>query len=86
MHKRMRFVVRQFLERNLILESALPRFEDAWYAAPTVASLRLSLTGVWYGYVSLPLYQFLLRLYCSVFFLCHIESMCYVGLMDGRSK
>jgi hypothetical protein len=30
-----------------------------WYAAPTAAGLQLSLTGVWYGYVSLPLYQFL---------------------------
>jgi hypothetical protein len=31
-----------------------------WYAAPTGAGLQLSRTGVWYGYVSLPLYQFLL--------------------------
>jgi hypothetical protein len=99
-HQRMRFVVRQFLERHLIPESALPRFEAAiasalrlrnsvlaevllivfvyvvgvlliwrqymalqtatWYAAPTGAGLQLSRTGVWYGYVSLPLYQFLL--------------------------
>ena len=28
-HQRMRFVVRQFLERNLIPESALPRFAAA---------------------------------------------------------
>jgi hypothetical protein len=28
-HQRMRFVVRQFLERNLIPESALPRFDGA---------------------------------------------------------
>ena len=28
-HQRMRFVVRQFLERNLIPESALPRFDAA---------------------------------------------------------
>src|SRR5215831_14913256 len=99
-HQRMRFVVRQFLERHLIPESALPRFEAAiasalrlrnsvlaevllivfvyvvgvlliwrqymalqtatWYAVPTGAGLQLSRTGVWYGYVSLPLYQFLL--------------------------
>jgi hypothetical protein len=99
-HQRMRFVVRQFLERNLIPESALPRFDAAiasafrlrnsvlaevlliaivyivgvliiwrhytaltaatWYAAPTVEGLKLSLSGVWYGYVSLPIYQFLL--------------------------
>jgi hypothetical protein len=38
----------------LVLQTA------TWYAAPTGAGLQLSLTGVWYGYVSLPLYQFLL--------------------------
>ena len=39
-----------------------------WYAAPTVAGLQLSLTGVWYGYVSLPLFQFLLiRWYFRMF-------------------
>ena len=107
-HQRMRFVVRQFLERNLIPENALTRFKTAiasafrlrnsvlaevlliafvyvvgvliiwrqymalatatWYAAPTVAGLQLSLTGVWYGYVSLPLFQFLLmRWYFRMF-------------------
>lgn len=99
-HQRLRVVVRQFLERTLIPESALPRFDAAiasalrlrnsvlaevlllafvyivvvrliwqqylvlqtatWYAAPTGAGFQLSLTGVWYGYVSLPLFQFLL--------------------------
>jgi hypothetical protein len=107
-HQRMRFVVRQFLERNLIPESALGRFEAAiaaalrlrnsvlaevlliafvycvgililwrqymaldtatWYAAPTVAGLQLSLTGVWYGYVSVPFFQFLfMRWYFRLF-------------------
>ena len=107
-HQRMRFVVRQFLERNLIPESAMTRFEAAiasafrlrnsvlaevlliafvygvgvlmvwrhytalatatWYAAPTAEGLQLSLTGVWYGYVSLPLFQFLLmRWYFRLF-------------------
>lgn len=28
-HRRMRFVMQQFLERNLLLESAKPRFEAA---------------------------------------------------------
>ena len=99
-HQRLRVVVRQFLERDVIPASALPRFEAAiasalrlrnsvlaevllivvvygvgvlliwrqylalqtatWYAAPTGAGLQLSRTGVWYGYVSLPLFQFLL--------------------------
>ena len=107
-HQRMRFVVRQFLERNLIPESALPRFDAAiasafrlrnsvlaevlliafvyvvgvllvwrqytalatatWYAAPTAEGLQLSLSGMWYGYVSLPIYQFLqLRWYFRMF-------------------
>jgi hypothetical protein len=107
-HQRLRFVVRQFLERNLIPESALARFEAAiasalrlrnsmlaevlliafvygvgvlliwrqytvfdmatWYATPTAEGLRLSLTGVWYGYVSVPLFQFLLmRWYFRLF-------------------
>jgi hypothetical protein len=107
-HQRMRFVVRQFLERNLIPESGLPRFEAAiasafrlrnsvlaevlliafvyvvgvliiwrhymalatatWYAAPTVEGSKLSFAGIWYGYLSLPLFQFLLlRWYVRLF-------------------
>jgi hypothetical protein len=107
-HERMRFVVRQFLERNLIPASALTRFESAiasafrlrnsvlaevlliafvyvigiliiwrhytalttatWYAAPTVEGSKLSFAGIWYGYLSLPLFQFLLiRWYFRLF-------------------
>lgn len=107
-HQRMRFVVKQFLERNLIPENALPRFDAAivsafrlrnsllaevlliafvyivgvlliwrhylalstatWYAAPTAEGLKLSVTGAWYVYVSLPLFQFLLvRWYYRMF-------------------
>ena len=107
-HQRMRFVVPQFLERNLIPESALPRFDAAigsafrlrnsvlaevllialvyivgvlliwrqyvalaaatWYAIPTVGGLKLSLTGAWYAYVSIPIFQFLLvRWYYRMF-------------------
>jgi hypothetical protein len=107
-HQRMRFVVRQFLERNLIPESALTRFDAAiasafrlrnsvlaevlliafvyvvgvlliwrhytglatatWYAVPTVEGLKLSLSGMWYGYVSLAIFQFLLiRWYFRMF-------------------
>jgi hypothetical protein len=107
-HQRMRFVVRQFLERNLIPESGLTRFEAAigsafrlrnsvlaevlliafvyvvgvliiwrhymalatatWYAAPTVEGSKLSFAGMWYGYLSLPLFQFLLvRWYFRLF-------------------
>ena len=107
-HQRMRFVVRQFLERHLIPESALPRFDAAiasafrlrnsvlaevlliafvygvgvllvwrqytalatatWYAVPTTAGLQLSLSGMWYGYVSMAIFQFLvLRWYFRMF-------------------
>jgi hypothetical protein len=104
----MRFVVRQFLERHLVADEALQRFDDAigsafrlrnsivaevlliafvyivgvlllwrnyvalsaatWYGTPTPGGLELSPAGVWYAYVSLPLYQFLLvRWYFRIF-------------------
>jgi hypothetical protein len=100
-HRRMRLVVRQFLDRNLIPERVVPRFNAAiastvrlrnsvlaevflvavvyvvgvlivwrhyvalsstatWYAMPTGEGLKLSLTGRWYAYVSLPIFQFML--------------------------
>jgi hypothetical protein len=107
-HQRMRLVVPQFLERNLIPESALARFDAAiasafrlrnsvlaevlliavvyivgvliiwrhylalttatWYAMPGIEDIKLSLAGMWYGYVSLPLFQFLMvRWYYRMF-------------------
>jgi hypothetical protein len=107
-HQRMRFVVKQFLDRHLIAENDLPRFDAAiasafrlrnsvlaevlliafvyvvgvlivwrhytalstatWYAVPSGGGLKLSLSGVWYGYVSLPLFQFLMmRWYFRIF-------------------
>ncbi len=107
-HRRMRPVVRQFLERNLIPESAMVRFESTiesafrlrnsvlaevlliafvygvgiliiwrqyvaldattWYATPSAEGSRLSLAGMWYCYVSLPIFQFLLiRWYFRLF-------------------
>ena len=107
-HQRMRLVVRQFLERNLIPESAMTRFDAAiasafrlrnsvlaevlliafvygvgilivwrhytaldtatWYATPSAEGSKLSLAGMWYGYVSLPVFQFLLlRWYFRLF-------------------
>ena len=39
-----------------------------WYAAPTTEGMELSLAGIWYGYVSLPVFQFLLlRWYFRIF-------------------
>jgi hypothetical protein len=41
---------------------------NTWYATTSIANSRLSLAGMWYGYVSLPLFQFLLlRWYFRVF-------------------
>jgi hypothetical protein len=107
-HRRMRPLVQQFLERNLIPGNAMTRFEAAiasafrlrnsvlaevlliafvygvgilivwrhylaldtatWYATPAVGGSRASLAGIWYGYVSLPIFQFLLvRWYFRLF-------------------
>ncbi|WP_137889096.1 hypothetical protein [Pseudomonas sp. 2FE] len=107
-HRRMRSVVKVFLERHLIPESAMTRFDAAiasafrlrnsvsaevllvafvylvgilivwqhyialdtvtWYATPSVDGSELSLAGMWYGYVSLPIFQFLLcRWYFRLF-------------------
>jgi hypothetical protein len=99
-HERMRFVVRQFRERELIPANASGQLDAAvaaafrlrnsvvaelllvafvyvvgvslvwrqytalaaatWYATPTPTGISLSLSGVWYGYVSLPVFQLLL--------------------------
>jgi hypothetical protein len=107
-HRRMRLLVKQFLERNLIPERAMPRFDAAiqsafrlrnstfaevlllafvygigvliiwrhymaldaptWFATPSVEGSRLSLAGMWYAYLSLPIFQFLLlRWYFRLF-------------------
>jgi hypothetical protein len=107
-HRRMRPLVQQFLERNLIPEGAMKRYETAiasvfrlrssvlaelliiafvygvgilivwrhyvaldtatWYATPSSEGSKLTLAGIWYGYVSLPLFQFLLlRWYFRLF-------------------
>ncbi len=107
-HRRMRLLVKQFLERNLIPESVLPRFDAAihsafrlrnstfaevlllalvygvgilviwrhymaldaptWFATPTADGSSLSLAGMWYAYLSLPIFQFLLiRWYFRLF-------------------
>src|SRR6266404_5752033 len=99
-HRRMLPVVKQFLQRHLVPESAMARFDSAiasafrlrnsvlaevlliafvyavgvlivwrhyvaldtatWYATPSVEGSKFSLAGRWYGYVSLPIFQFLL--------------------------
>jgi hypothetical protein len=119
-HRRMRFVVKQFLERNLIPDNAMSRFDAAiasafrlrnsamaevilialvyvvgilivwrhymaintatWYATPSTGGLKLSLTGMWFAYVSLPVFQFLLlrwyfRLFIWIRFLWQISRI-----------
>ena len=99
-HRRLRLVPGQFLERHLIPEDARPRFDAAlaslvrlrdsvlaellliafvygvgilvvwrlytivdtnsWYTVPAAAGLRFSPAGIWYAYVSVPIFQFLL--------------------------
>ena len=108
-HQRMRPIARTFLDRNLIPDAAMERFDAAigaalrlrnsllaelllialvyvlgvvvlwrhyvaldaatWYTAPAPGGgYRLSPAGLWYGYVSLPLFQFLLvRWYFRIF-------------------
>ena len=119
-HQRMRPLLQQFLERNLIPESGMARFEAAiasafrlrnsvlaevlliafvygvgilivwrhyvaldtatWYATPSADGSTFSLAGLWYGYVSLPIFQFLLcrwyfRLFIWVRFLWQVSRI-----------
>jgi hypothetical protein len=51
-----------------------------WYATPSDDGSKLSLAGVWYGYVSLPIFQFLLvrwyfRLLIWIRFLWHVSRI-----------
>ena len=108
-HQRMRNLVEQFLERNLIPESGMAQFKGAiasifrlrnsvlaevlliafvyvvgilivwrqnvaldtttWYAAPSAEGSKLSFAGLWLGYISLPIFQFLLLRWYFRFFL-----------------
>jgi hypothetical protein len=107
-HRRIRPLPQQFLDRKLIPESAVPRFEAAiasalrlrnsvlaevlllvfvygvgilvlwrhyvalntstWYSTPSTGGLEPSWAGLWYGCVSMPIFQFLLcRWYFRLF-------------------
>ncbi len=107
-HRRMRLLLKQFLERNLIPEQAMPRFDAAirsafrlrnstlaevlliafvygvgilviwrhytaldtptWFATLSTDGSTLSFAGMWYAYLSLPIFQFLLlRWYFRLF-------------------
>jgi hypothetical protein len=109
-HQRMRSLVPVFLQRNLIPEGAMPRFNAAitsafrlrnsvlaegllvafvyvvgvlvvwrqytaldtvtWYGTPSVDGSTLSIAGIWYGYLSLPFFQFLLCRWYFRLFIC----------------
>ncbi|WP_244808387.1 hypothetical protein [Caballeronia zhejiangensis] len=52
----------------------------SWYAVPGAGGLSLSLAGFWYGYVSVPIFQFLLirwyfRLFIWTRFLWHVSRI-----------
>lgn len=107
-HQRLHPLARSFLDRNLIPEAALPRFDailrsatrlrnsalaevlllvavytvgvlivwrrhtilgaSTWYVTSSAHGARLFPAGIWYGYVSLPIFQFLLlRWYFRLF-------------------
>lgn len=107
-HQRLRLVVKEFLERKLILEPEMVKFHNAisaalrlrnsvvaesliviiiyvigyqlvwnqtasldtsaWYSDPAVGNGDLSLAGIWFRYLSLPIFQFLfLRWYYRIF-------------------
>jgi hypothetical protein len=119
-HRRMRPLLQQFVERRLVPENEMPRFEAAvasafrlrnsvlaevlliafvyavgilivwrqymaldtatWYATPSAGGTKLSVAGLWYGYVSLPIFQFLLvrwyfRLFVWAQFLWRVSRM-----------
>ena len=108
-HQRMRNVIKLFIERHLVPESAMAQFNAAitsayrlrnsvlaeslmiafvylvgifvvwrhfvaidaatWYATPSVDGPRFTLAGMWLGYVSLPIFQFLLLRWYFRFFI-----------------
>ena len=52
----------------LIWRKYIALHNATWYAVPTDSGMRLSLAGVWYMFVSLPVFQFLLlRWYFRIF-------------------
>ena len=49
-----------------------------WYATPSAGGSKLSLAGMWYGYVSLPIFQFLLL--PLVFPVVHLGALSLAGV------
>ncbi len=128
-HRHVRLMVRQFLERKLVPADAMGRFDAAlessmrlrnsvlaevglialvygvgvlvvwrhhtaletatWYGTPSVEGIKLSFAGVWYGFVSLPIFQFL---FCRWYFrLCvwvqlPVAGVSYQVEFDSRAS
>lgn len=119
-HQRMRLLLKQFIDRRVIPEQALPRFEAAitaafrlrnsvvaeilliafvyivgvliiwrhymaldtatWFATASAEGPRFSLAGIWYAYLSLPIFQFMLarwyfRLFIWIRFLWQVSRI-----------
>ena len=49
-----------------------------WYATPSAEGSKLSLAGMWYGYVSVPIFQFLLV--PLVFSIVHLDALSLAGV------
>ena len=57
------FGIQVFWKQFIALSQA-----TSWYSRPTAGGTELAIAGIWYGYVSLPIFQFLLcRWYFRVF-------------------
>jgi hypothetical protein len=49
-----------------------------WYATPSVNGAKLSLAGTWYGFVSLPVFQFLPVVFSGVY----LDAASLAGFAD----
>jgi len=53
---------------NVVWQQSMAVETTAWFSEPTVGNSNLSLAGIWFRYVSLPVFQFLfLRWYYRIF-------------------
>jgi hypothetical protein len=65
---------------NVVWNKSMALETTAWYSEPEVGNSHLSLAGIWFRYVSLPMFQFLLlRWYYRIFiwsrFLFHVSRI-----------
>jgi hypothetical protein len=53
-------VVLVFTAGHALWVAGLPLHEEAWFVRPTASRLELSRAGLWYAWISLPIFQFIL--------------------------